>query len=119
MKATIKRRADKEANEERKVPQEMETRIPGAAENLWGAPRGRRGERGEEGAAGNGDEDTGSDREPVGFAERRGSLGAGDARLPLQPVRRGPRGGQLWRGQHLHKGQREGPRRARGGRAVG
>src|SRR4028119_2176260 len=37
MKATIERRADKEANEERKVPQEMETRIPGATENLWGA----------------------------------------------------------------------------------
>jgi rhamnulose-1-phosphate aldolase/alcohol dehydrogenase len=37
MKATIERRADKEANEERKVPQEMETRIPGATENLWGS----------------------------------------------------------------------------------
>ena len=37
-KATIER-ANKEANDERKVSQEMETRIPGATENLWDSQR--------------------------------------------------------------------------------
>jgi rhamnulose-1-phosphate aldolase/alcohol dehydrogenase len=37
MKATLDRRAGEEANEERKVPQEMETRIPGTTEDQWGS----------------------------------------------------------------------------------